>query len=162
MVTNFNITTIDSLTADIVPLLQKKSVLHYTDLPLYSSETASELEAWFSDKNRQTWCLYAGSTLAGFLSAHLVPKHVTASITIVVDDAFQRQRVGTILLQKAIASLQQQGYIRLEGQICTENTASLRLLESQGFEKEGVLRKNFMIDGILRDSYMLALIKTTL
>lgn len=162
MVTNFNITTIHTLTADIVPLLRKHTLLHYTDFPLYTNETASELESWFSDQNRQTWCLYSDAIFAGFLSAHLVPKHVTASISIIIDEAFQRQGVGTILLQYAISSLLQQGYIRIEAQICTENTASVRLLESQGFEIEGVLRKNFMIDGTLRDSYMLALIKSTL
>lgn len=161
MVTNYNITTIESLTADIIPLLQKKSVLHYTDFPLHTSETASELETWFSDQNRKTWCLYTDGIFAGFLSAHLVPKHGTASITIVIDEPFQRQGVGTILLQNAISSLKQQGYVRIEAQICTENTASLRLLESQGFEIEGVLRKNFMIDGILRNSYMLAHINPT-
>lgn len=162
MVTNFNITTIHTLTADIVPLLRKHSLLRYTDFSLYTNETASELEAWFSDQNRQTWCLYSDAIFAGFLSAHLVSKHVTASISIIIDEAFQRQGVGTILLQYAISSLLQQGYIRIEAQICTENTASVRLLESQGFEIEGVLRKNFMIDGTLRDSYMLALIKSTL
>lgn len=161
MVTNYNITTIHSLTTDLVPLLRKQSLLHYTNFPLYTNETASTLEAWFSDQNRQTWCLYTNSTFAGFLSAHLVPKHVTASITIVIDEPFQRQGVGTILLQNAISSLQQQGYVRIEAQICTENTASVRLLESQGFEIEGVLRKNFMIDGTLRDSYMLARINPT-
>lgn len=162
MVTNFNIITTHSLTADLIPLLRKESLLYYTDFPLYTAETATNLEVWFLDPKRHTWCLYKESTLAGFVSAHLVPKHTTASITLVVDEPFQRKGIGTVLLQHAISSLQHEGYVRIEAQICTENTASVQLLESQGFKKEGVLYKNFMIGGKLRDSYMLARIEPTL
>ena len=61
------------------------------------------------------------------------------------------------LLQTLVSRLFSQGIVRVEAQICTENTNSVQLFESLGFEREGILRKNFLIEGILYDSYMYAM-----
>jgi len=48
---------------------------------------------------------------------------------------------------------------RIEAQTFTENTAGIALLEKLGMQREGRLRQNFCIDGILRDSFIYAVLK---
>jgi [ribosomal protein S5]-alanine N-acetyltransferase len=48
---------------------------------------------------------------------------------------------------------------RIEAQICTHHIASVKYVEKLGMVNEGILRQNFMIKGILYDSYMYALLK---
>jgi [ribosomal protein S5]-alanine N-acetyltransferase len=48
---------------------------------------------------------------------------------------------------------------RIEAQICTHHIASVKYVEKLGLVNEGILRQNFMIKGVLYDSYMYALLK---
>ncbi len=48
---------------------------------------------------------------------------------------------------------------RIQAQVYIKNKASIALLEKLDMEREGQLRQNFMIDGILQDSYMYATLR---
>jgi len=141
---------------DLLTIFSNKKLLHYTDLDYCESLDDSSLQNWVGDERRISLAGYEDDTFVGFASAYLVPKHVTASVTIVVLEEFQRQGFAKEMLQTLVSRLFLQGIVRIEAQICTENTISVRLFESLGFEREGILRKNFLIDGILFDSYMYA------
>lgn len=141
---------------DLIALLRDRSLVHYTDFPLYTEEHDSFFQRWFCDINRVTILCREVSVLCGFASAHLVPKHRTASLTVIVAEAYQRQGYAVALMQYLLKKLHDEGYVRAEAQICTENIPSVKLFETLGFQMEGVLRKNFMIDNVLCDSYMYA------
>lgn len=142
---------------DLLAIFSNKKLLHYTDLDYCESLDNISLQSWVGDKQRISLAGYEDGSFVGFASAHLVPKHVTASVTIVVLEAFQQRGFAKELLQRLVSRLFSQGIVRVEAQICTENTTSVQLFESLGFEREGILRKNFLIEGILYDSYMYAM-----
>lgn len=142
---------------DLLRVFSNRSLLHYTDLNFCNSFPNEYVESWISDADRISFAGFTNTQFVGFVSAHLVRKHLTASITIVVLEEFQHTGYAKQLLTYIVAYLQKQGIARIEAQICTENTISVALFEGLGFECEGILHKNFLIDGELRDSYMYAL-----
>lgn len=143
---------------DLLMIFSNRKLLHYTDLDFTTIKTDKNLQNWCTDVHRLSWAGYDNDAFIGFVSAHLVEKHVTASITIVLLEKYQKKGLAKQLLQYAISELKRRGFVRIESQICTENMDSIKLMESVGFECEGTLKKNFLIDGILKDSYMYALI----
>lgn len=141
---------------DLLKIFSNRKLLHYTDLDFATSVGDINLRNWIIDSNRVSWAGYDNEIFVGFVSAHLVKKHLTASMTIVLLEEYQKKGFAKQLFQYAIYELKQRGFVRLESQICTENIDSIRLMESLEFECEGILRKNFLIDGDLKDSYMYA------
>ncbi|MBM3549795.1 MAG: GNAT family N-acetyltransferase [Alphaproteobacteria bacterium] len=51
------------------------------------------------------------------------------------------------------------GIERIMAFICTDNPASIRLVESLGFCREGLLRRHAIIEGERRDHYLYAMLK---
>ena len=141
---------------DLLHVFSNKTLLHYTDLDWCDSINSQSLIQWVEASDRISWAAYENETFLGFVSAHLVRKHKTASITIVVLEPFQHQGIAKKLLQFAVNQLFENDFVRIEAQICTENKFSLQLFEAVGFTCEGRLRKNFLIDGFLYDSFMYA------
>lgn len=50
-------------------------------------------------------------------------------------------------------------FIRIEADVDPRNTASIRLLERQGFRREGYLRERWIIEGAIFDSYFYGLLR---
>ena len=148
--------------ADVLKVFSNPLLLHYTDLELCTSLNDRYLQLWMEDNDRISLAGYVDESFVGFVSAHLVKKHLTASVTIVILPEFQHHGFAKFLLQKMLSVLFQKGFVRVEAQICTENMDSIRLFESLKFVCEGRLRKNFLIEGKLYDSYMYALINPEL
>ncbi|MBR4350550.1 MAG: GNAT family N-acetyltransferase [Bacteroidales bacterium] len=144
--------------ADVLKVFSNPLLLHYTDLELCTSLNDKYLQSWIENDDRISFAGYVDGSFVGFVSAHLVKKHLTASITIVILPEFQRRGYAKALLQNILSVLFNKGFARIEAQICTENQDSIRLFESLNFVCEGRLRKNFLIEGKLYDSYMYALI----
>lgn len=145
-----------SVFKDLLTVFSDKKLLHFTDLDYCESLDNPLLENWVTSEQRISFAGYEGDKFVGFTSAHLVTKHLTASITIVILETFQQQGFAKKMLQALLTRLFSQGIVRVEAQICTENETSVHLFESLGFEREGILHKNFLINGILYDSYMYA------
>jgi RimJ/RimL family protein N-acetyltransferase len=51
------------------------------------------------------------------------------------------------------------GLERITAGICTDNAASIRLVEGLGFQREGLLRRHAIIEGQRRDHFLYALLK---
>ena len=51
------------------------------------------------------------------------------------------------------------GLERIMAYICTDNDASVRLVEGLGFRREGLLRRHAIIEGERRDHYLYAILK---
>lgn len=143
---------------DLLKIFSNRELLHYTDLNFAETIDDKNLQLWVSDTSRVSWAGYENGEFIGLVSAHLVKKHLTASMTIVLLEKWQQKGLAKSLSQYAISELKRKNFVRIESQICTENIPSIWLFESLGFECEGVLKKNFLIDGVLKDSFMYALI----
>jgi putative acetyltransferase len=77
-----------------------------------------------------------------------------------VHDEHQGRGIGRALMAALLdlADLHV-GLARVELEVATENTAAVRLYESLGFEREGVKRAAFMIDGRLSDLLVMGRIR---
>ena len=78
-------------------------------------------------------------------------------------DCFKRQG----FMSEAIPTILEYGFKemklhRIEAFASSENTASIKLLKSNNFEKEGLLKEHYLINGIHEDSEVYALIKSKL
>lgn len=82
--------------------------------------------------------------------------HHRAEIGYAMEDESFRQRG---LMSEAVAAIIDYGFSklklnRIEALVASYNTASLRLLEKNGFVQEGVLRNHYLVDGVYEDSVM--------
>ncbi len=87
-----------------------------------------------------------------------------------IDRAHQRSEVGYQLrsdhwgrgfMTEALGAVVQHGFVtlgfhRLEGHTHPENRPSIRVLERCGFTFEGVLRENYLMEGVFHDSAVYA------
>ncbi|MCQ2960226.1 MAG: GNAT family N-acetyltransferase [Bacteroidales bacterium] len=141
---------------DLLQVFANQKLLHYTDLELCKNVDDPYLKNWCTDAERISFSGFVNDEFVGFASAHLVRKHLTASLTVVVLEEFQGRGYAKLLLENLVKHLASIGIVRVEAQVCTENVASAAMLETLGFQREGILRKNFLIEGHLYDSYMFA------
>ncbi len=83
--------------------------------------------------------------------------HVLHISGLAVDDAVRRRGVGRALMDGAIAEARRRRARRLTLRVLGPNTAARRLYETCGFEVEGVLRGEFVLDGEDVDDVLMAL-----
>jgi RimJ/RimL family protein N-acetyltransferase len=88
------------------------------------------------------------------------PDHRSASLGYCLDDAAWGQGYATeaarALLQWAFDTLDLN---RVQAEADTRNAASARVLEMLGFEREGTLREDCVVNGEVSDSWVYGLIK---
>lgn len=65
----------------------------------------------------------------------------TVEISVYVDEACSRRGVGRALDEALLAAAAELGHHAVIAQVSAENAASLRLIESVGFERVGLLRE---------------------
>ena len=58
-----------------------------------------------------------------------------------IDPLYAGKGYGSIMMQEIIGYAKQQGFLRIELSVATINEKAVRLYETAGFQKEGVLRK---------------------
>ena len=110
----------------------------------------------FLARNRKTGQVVG--TIAGSWRTQSRMSHVVSCGWGVHPD-FQRQGVGTALLETLVNYVRGKGFKRIEAEIATENIASLRLAKRLGFVQEGVKRAAFMTDdGRLIDLVIMGLV----
>jgi phosphinothricin acetyltransferase len=108
------------------------------DHPLWVAERGGKIAGWLSFQSFITRCAYRG----------------TAEISVYVSEKIRRAGVGRALLEKAIAHSPSLEINALVGCIFGHNEPSLRLFESVGFERWGVLPRIARVDEVERDLVM--------
>jgi acetyltransferase len=78
-----------------------------------------------------------GGTMLGVSRYYLRPETGEAEFALVVNDAFQRQRLGRHLLERLIAVARERGVKKLTGLILAENAPMLALATALGFLAAG-------------------------
>ncbi len=102
-----------------------------------------------------------GGELAGYLRlkpASLLPEnvHVLAVAGLAVAPAARRKGVGAALLAAAADHARALGATKLSLRVLSTNHPAMRLYQEQGFEREGQLRAEFLIDGRFVDDVLMA------
>ncbi len=72
---------------------------------------------------------------------------------------FRGQGIGTNLITATMAAALDRGILRIELTVHANNKPAIALYEKVGFEKEGILRDQTLIDGNYIDSIMMAAIR---
>jgi ribosomal protein S18 acetylase RimI-like enzyme len=83
--------------------------------------------------------------------------HVQQIRGIAVDPPAQRRGIGRALLDGAITEARRRGARRLTLRVLAPNAAARAAYEASGFEVEGVLRGEFLLDGRYVDDVLMAL-----
>ena len=73
-----------------------------------------------------------------------------------VDPAHQGQRIGRTLVDAAVAEATARGAVKLSLRVLSTNHGARRLYEDAGFETEGVLADEFLLEGRPVDDHLLA------
>lgn len=92
---------------------------------------------------------------------HINAKHRFGTIGYDINEKYWRKGFATEALTALINyCFGEKGLNRLEAHVHVENHPSQRLLEKLGFQREGLQRENFLIDGRFYNCYLYALIKS--
>lgn len=141
-------------------LFSNNNLLLYTDVPIITAIQNVEIVRNFYSQPRIIFFIKNDDEVLGFVAAYCNVKHRTATVTCVLLPQFHHKGIMRQSLKWFHHVLfTQYNIYRVEAQICTKNLASIRLFETLGYTNEGLLRKNFMINNFLHDSYMYALFR---
>lgn len=83
-------------------------------------------------------------------------EHVLDLKGLAIDPRFQRRGLGRLLVDAALAQAADRGATRVKSRVLGTNSGSLALHEVSGFTVEGVLRGEFLLDGVPVDDVLLA------
>jgi phosphinothricin acetyltransferase len=103
--------------------------------PLWVMSDGNQVMAWLSLQSFLPRCAYAG----------------TSEVSVYVREDFRRCGAARNFLSEAIARAPSLGITALIGHIFAHNEPSLRLFESVGFERWGLLPRVAKLDGVERD-----------
>ena len=85
--------------------------------------------------------------------------HLSCEVGYVMAPERRQQGLGRPMVAAALSLGFSAGLERMTAYICTDNHASIRLVESLGFQREGLLRRHAIIEGERRDHYLYAVLK---
>jgi phosphinothricin acetyltransferase len=101
------------------------------------------------------WILEMGGDVVGWLTfKSFLPRsayHVTAELSVYVDEKFRRRGVARRLLEEAIRRAPEFGISALVGLIFAHNEPSIRLFEQLGFSRWGYLPRVARMEETERD-----------
>ena len=84
-------------------------------------------------------------------------RHVVEIRGLAVDPAHQGHGIGRLLVDAAVHTASARGARRLTLRVLAPNASARALYESCGFEVEGILREEFLLDGRYVDDVLMAL-----
>lgn len=122
----------------------------------------SVVEERLADKNNSIFgAIDENGQLVGIVTLRRVPRlktgHKAHIFAMYVAPAHRRQGIGRKLLQTAIARAREHGLSQLSLSVTNTNDAAIQLYESVGFERFGLEKKAFHIDGVFYDAAYMAL-----
>jgi ribosomal protein S18 acetylase RimI-like enzyme len=131
--------------------------------PSVMARSRDPFYTFFTDDNPPQMHLVAelGGRLAGYLRLKPVTPlaenaHVLGVMGLAVAPEARRRGVGAALLIAAERHARAQGARKLFLRVLGSNESALRLYRRLGFEREGVLRDEFFIDGRYTDDVLMA------
>lgn len=153
---------------DIYRIYSDWEILKLTDSELHKTEEDSQnLINWFFNGENNKSHIYRGIVLKsenkiiGVVGLyHIDWKHLFASISCILDKNYWRQGIMTKVLKELIIfSFDDLKLNRLEAQVYENHIGSVNLFKKLKFNKEALLRRNFLIEGTFENSYLFTLLK---
>ncbi len=128
-----------------------------------SEVSIDERKPWFeahlANKNRPLWVAVLDGKVCGWLSLSSFygrpAYHSTAEISIYLAESCRRRGLGSFLVRQSLEKSAEFGIKTVLAFIFGHNEPSLRLFESLGFERWGVLPKIAELDSIEHDLVIL-------
>jgi len=152
---------------DFHRILSNKEILTFVDLPFCPTIEDAHLVledqlASINQGKAQKWLIYNGQILVGMIGLYGINhKHLFASQSVMLLPQFQRQGIMKRLLPQFNEwFFKNSQFHRLEAQVHENNTASISLLKSLGYNIDGILQENFLIDGVFYNSYCFSILNT--
>lgn len=151
----------------LTEIMNNKNVLdNLRDLPLpYTEKNGLDYInlCLNADKSsRFDFAVVSGEQVVGSISVLRQPNihRRTAELGYCIGENFWNKGVATEAVGQVCKYVfESTDIVRIYAEPFAENAASCRVLEKNGFELEGVLRKNAVKNGVLRDMKMYSLIK---
>ncbi len=152
----------------VYQMLSKEEVVRFTLFPVFTAERAQEFVAYcikLSEEEAPSQLIQAvvlrpGERFAGLCGLVLKPRFEEAEAWYALDVPYWGQGCATaaahLLLQMGF---EQYALHRIWATCMPENPASARVLEKNGFRREGYLREALKIQGDWRDVYLYAILR---
>lgn len=145
----------------------EKALQYFAREPLRDRAEAERMVAenfaWDEDPAARFWavCLADSDRMIGsFTLFHISESNRRAEIGYILNRAFWGQGYASEALKRMIEfCFDDLNLARLEADVDPENAGSLKLLDRHGFEREGYLRRRWLIRGTWYDSVMFGLVK---
>lgn len=148
-------------------LYSNQKLLHYTDNKVHRTlndtrQFLSKVKQQFENQQAICWGLQYTDACSLIGTAQLYDinhKHHFASLGCLLMPEYQSKGLMTEAIQSIINhAFKYMRLHRIEAQIQTENQTSIRLFEKLGFEREGLVRENFLIAGVYESAYWYSLL----
>jgi ribosomal-protein-alanine N-acetyltransferase len=152
----------------IFSLYSDYNVLRYTDNELHTNLTDSELfindiQHNFNTEHAICWgiTLKPNTEIIGTIRLyHIDRKHCFVSIGNLLAPGYWNRGIMTEAQYHIVEfAFNHLNMHRLEAQVFVGNTASIRTFNKLNFTNEGILRENFLIEGIFENSYLFSILK---
>ncbi|MBM3534679.1 MAG: GNAT family N-acetyltransferase [Alphaproteobacteria bacterium] len=143
------------------PVSRRVMQLPGGDLDKWAKRLALALSD-LSDRSGESyrWIGEVEGTPVGSVSFHFVDwNHLACEIGYVIAPERRGMGLGRQMVASGLDLGFAGGLERIMAFICTDNAASIRLVEDLGFRREGLLRRHAVIEGERRDHYLHALLK---
>lgn len=123
-------------------------------------ETVEDYEKQYTEGSQLVAVAEENQQIAGFLGFHtpssLAPHQKTWSIDVGVHPHAEGKGVGSALLTAIKALAAEQGIHKLSLRVLSTNPAAIHLYQKNGFEVEGRLKDEFLIEGKFIDDLFMA------
>ena len=126
----------------------------------YSLDDAKEfIEIAIDKKPREHYAISYKNELVGISGLHGKPDvyRRTGELGYWIGEPYWNLNIGTETIRQLVEiGFDELGLVRLEAEVYEYNMASVRILEKNGFEREGTLRSRVTKNGKIWDSFMYA------
>lgn len=128
---------------------------HFETIPPVSMEITRSLWNYMQSGVVSLWGIHAQERIIGGAGFYAQPpgtrlSHI-ATFFLFLEPAFWGKGIGTHSIWFLETEVCKRGYIRMECMVAAGNSKAMRLYEKLGYEREGVKKKAFYIDGEYAD-----------
>lgn len=164
---------LDSLTREDIPALATiannrkiwKNVRDRFPSPYKMEDTEQFIELHTQSSKESTFAIRFDRTLCGVCGIHSmedVYRH-TAEIGYWLGEPYWGKGIASAAVQILVRlGFQEMGLMRIQAAVFNYNPASMRVLEKNGFQLEGIMKKKVFKDGKFHDEHLYSLIKQEL
>jgi len=152
-------------TPALLEVFSDPEVMRYTSLPVHETEAdiqrlLDQIQKGFLDGSLFQWGVEIEDRIVGTCTlARINRAHKRAEVGFILGRAFWGRRVMSRALPLLISfAFDQLRLHRLEADVDPRNTASIRILEKSGFQREGLMRQRYFSAGEWQDGIMYALL----